>query len=73
MPSQPESTDTIPVMRSHLVEMYMALERCLGYFSAHDLAEAYRTSAPTPRPSRIQAQVNKALDHAGGYLDVEPE
>lgn len=68
-----EPTEVVGILYSHLVEICAALDRAAGYFAGHDLAEAYRTGSPTPRPSRIATQINKARDHAEGYLDVPEE
>ena len=68
-----EGTDVVGVLRRHLEEMHAALDRATGYFSAHDLAENYRTGSPTPRPTRITTQMIKARDHALGYLEADDE
>jgi hypothetical protein len=74
MPSTTSKTDptqVVGVLRSHLEEMYHALDRSAGYFSAMDLADAYRSGAHAPKVSRNTTIITKARDHVEGYLNKE--
>ena len=66
-------TEVIGVLSTHLEEMASALDRATGYFSAMDLADAYRAGSPVPKPSRNTAMIERARDRAFGYLEEEEE
>lgn len=59
--------DQVVVLRQHLEEMYTAIARAHSYFSALDLADAYRLGN-TNSSSKIANILARAYNHAEGYL-----
>lgn len=68
-------SEVIAILRDDLEQLYGALDRCAGYFQAHDLAEMYRSGTPNPKPkpNRHTTMVMNARDKAADYLDTVEE
>lgn len=69
----PTYTDRIVVLRGHLEEIFEALDTATGYHTADDLARQYKNVGSTHRPSNLTKRLEKARDHAEGYLLQEDE
>lgn len=66
-------TESIPVLRGHLEELYEALDVALGHQVATDLAQQYRNVGGTSRASNLTVRLEKAVARAEGYLAVEDD
>lgn len=63
-----DPTEGIVVLRQHCQEILAALSWAHSYFSALDLADAYREGRQVPTSSKATLQMAKAFNHLEGYL-----
>jgi len=66
-------TESIPVLRGHMEEIYEALDNAYGHHVATDLARQYQNTGGTHRPSNLTRKLEKALNRTEGYLEVETD
>jgi hypothetical protein len=64
----PSPLEPIPVLRTHLQELYEAVDTAYGAAAAEDLARGYKNVGGTNRPSNLTKRLEKALDRLQGYL-----
>lgn len=64
-------TETVPILRGHLEEIFEALDAARGYHLADDLARQYKNVGGIHRPSNLTKRLEKARDRVEGYLESE--
>ena len=67
----PRPTDLIPVLRTHLEDVFIALDNARGYHLANDLATQYKNTGGVHRPSNLTKQIEKAHAKIAGYLEED--
>jgi hypothetical protein len=66
-----EPLDRIPILRTHLEQIFDALDWSLSYHKAEALRDAAKECKDVDRDTRLVVNLERALNHLVGYMVEE--